>query len=140
MGQKDVEKWTAAVGLQPAIPKSDRLLASASPFHILLHWSDWLWGRSASTHRLTPEMLVDHLFAYLSEERAVAAATCRAALLADYLDSGARARPQVLRDLLPAHATPVRALATALQPTRQRQHQADATTRAQHAEPFPTPI
>ena len=28
MGQKDGEKWTAAVGLQPAIPKSDRLLGS----------------------------------------------------------------------------------------------------------------
>ena len=26
MGQKDGEKWTAAVDLQPAIPKSDRLL------------------------------------------------------------------------------------------------------------------
>ena len=28
MGQKDGEKWTAAVGLQPAIPKSDRLLGN----------------------------------------------------------------------------------------------------------------
>ncbi len=27
MGQEDGEKWTAAVDLQPAIPKSDRLLA-----------------------------------------------------------------------------------------------------------------
>ena len=26
MGQKDGEKWTAAVDLQPTIPKSDRLL------------------------------------------------------------------------------------------------------------------
>jgi SulP family sulfate permease len=26
MGQKDGEKWTAAVNLQPTIPKSDRLL------------------------------------------------------------------------------------------------------------------
>ena len=30
MGQKDGEKWTAAVDLQPTIPKSDRLLASRS--------------------------------------------------------------------------------------------------------------
>ncbi len=29
MGQKDGEKWTAAVDLQPTIPKSDRLLAFA---------------------------------------------------------------------------------------------------------------
>jgi hypothetical protein len=27
MGQKDGEKWTAAVDLQPALPKSDSLLA-----------------------------------------------------------------------------------------------------------------
>ena len=30
MGQEDGEKWTAAVGLQPATPKSDRLLAGAT--------------------------------------------------------------------------------------------------------------
>ena len=29
MGQKDGEKWTAAVDLQPTIPKSDRLLGSS---------------------------------------------------------------------------------------------------------------
>ena len=28
MGQKDGEKWTAAVDLQPTIPKSDRLLGT----------------------------------------------------------------------------------------------------------------
>ena len=32
MGQKDGEKWTAAVDLQPTIPKSDRLLDSVSSF------------------------------------------------------------------------------------------------------------
>lgn len=30
MGQKDGEKWTAAVNLQPTISKSDRLLGAAS--------------------------------------------------------------------------------------------------------------
>jgi len=29
MGQKDGEKWAAAVDLQPAIPKPDRLLGAA---------------------------------------------------------------------------------------------------------------
>jgi hypothetical protein len=32
MGQKAGEKWTAAVDLQPTIPKSDRLLARRSAF------------------------------------------------------------------------------------------------------------
>ena len=30
MGQKDGEKWTAAVDLQPTIPKSDSLLAAVA--------------------------------------------------------------------------------------------------------------
>ena len=30
MGQEGGEKWTAAAALQPAIPKSDRLLGAAS--------------------------------------------------------------------------------------------------------------
>ena len=32
MGQKDGEKWTAAVDLQPTISKSDRLLPFALPY------------------------------------------------------------------------------------------------------------
>ena len=32
MRQKDGEKWTAAVDLQPTLPKSDSLLAVAHPF------------------------------------------------------------------------------------------------------------
>ena len=30
MGQKDGEKWTAAVDSQPTLPKSDRLLAAGA--------------------------------------------------------------------------------------------------------------
>jgi len=36
MGQKDGEKWTAAVDLQPTIPKSDRLLGYAALLLMLL--------------------------------------------------------------------------------------------------------
>lgn len=92
-----------------------------SAFAALLHFSDWLWGRTAATHRLTPEDLVDHLFDYLHHERGLDAAACRAALLDDYLDSGARARPAALRGLLPGQATPARRRSGVL-PARQLQH------------------
>ncbi len=37
MGQKDGEKWTAAVDLQPTIPKPDRLLQAAPRQAVLLY-------------------------------------------------------------------------------------------------------
>ena len=37
MGQKDGKKWTAAVDLQPTIPKSDRLLAALPSDYRTLH-------------------------------------------------------------------------------------------------------
>src|SRR5512133_1549991 len=37
----------------------------ASPFWCFMAFSDWLWQRQGSTHRLTPEALVDALFDYL---------------------------------------------------------------------------
>ena len=71
--------------------------------------------------RLTPEQLVDHLAAFLRAQAHVDAAVVEEALLADYLASGARARPQSLRGRLPAGATPVRLRAQAGLP-RQNQH------------------
>ena len=49
MGQKDGEKWTAAVDLQPTIPKPGRLLAPADLVRLTLidsklnpvQWADW---------------------------------------------------------------------------------------------------
>jgi len=72
----------------------------ASPFGAMLALSDWLWATTGQTSDLTPERLVDLLFAYLQGERGLDAEFCRACLLADYLRSGARARPQVLREAL----------------------------------------
>lgn len=92
-----------------------------SPFASLLDFSDWLWARTAMTHGLTPEMLVDRLLEYLHGERGMDAETCRRSLLADYLLSGARARPAALRDLLPRGRNPNPRRAGALQ-ARQAQH------------------
>jgi len=77
------------------------LLQGPSAFAAFLAFSDWLWRRQASTQGLTPEQLVDALFAYLTQERALGAAPVREALLADYQTSGARAMPECLRGVLP---------------------------------------
>ena len=98
------------------------LLPHSEPaFARLLHLSDWLWARTASTHRLTPEQLVDHLADYLRSEVGADPAEVEQALLDDYLASGARARPQHLRARLAPGATPVRVRRQALA-QRQQQH------------------
>ena len=72
-----------------------------SPFAAMLDFSDWLWARTGMTRGLTPEMLVDRVLEYLHGERGLDIDACRQSLLADYLHSGARARPAALHDLLP---------------------------------------
>lgn len=82
--------------------QSSRLLLQGnSAFAAWADFSDWLWQRSASTHQLTPETLVDAVFEYLTVQRLLPADTVRDALLADYLASGARSNPQALQGLLP---------------------------------------
>ena len=77
------------------------LLQGPSAFAAWADFSDWLWRRSARTHGLTPEDLIDAAFAYLTQVRGLPAEAVRSALLADYLASGARANPQALHGLLP---------------------------------------
>jgi hypothetical protein len=91
----------------------------ASPFWCFMAFSDWLWQRQGSTHRLTPEALVDALFDYLSASQSPA--LVRQALLADYLSSGARSNPRALHGLLPRRtASPAKAGRTLA--TRQARH------------------
>ena len=108
------------------------LLQGASPFAAFLAWSDWLWQRSGQTSGLTPEQLVDHLFDYLTgpgkgpeaqpgQDLQALQATVLGVLLADYLGSGARARPRALRPVLPAQGPPTARSGAGLVP-RQRQH------------------
>ncbi len=98
---------------------------SASAFYAFLDCADWLWARTGATSQLTPEMLVDHLFDYLCSARGADAAVVLQALQSDYLESGARARPQVLRHTLPKRADPAQK-ATPGWPSRQAKHRAGA--------------
>ena len=72
-----------------------------SPFQSFLALSDWLWQTIQTTCQLTPEALVDALFLYLTDVAKTPEPHAQAMLLADYLHSGARARPQALQAALP---------------------------------------
>lgn len=78
-----------------------------SPFYAFLRFSDWLWQRTEKTSGLSPEFLVDVLFDYLCDRGALPGSTLKAALLADYLASGARGSPRALRDQLPKRDPPL---------------------------------
>ncbi|OYU46503.1 MAG: B12-binding domain-containing radical SAM protein, partial [Burkholderiales bacterium PBB4] len=84
--------------------------ASGSPFAAFAHLSAWLWHTSAitqgKTSGLTPEDLVNALFDYLTTERGLAVTDVRAALVADYVASGARANPSSLQGFLPVREAP----------------------------------
>jgi radical SAM superfamily enzyme YgiQ (UPF0313 family) len=99
--------------------EAEKAAAHTSPFWRFWLLSGWLWQRLGSTHKLTPELLVDALFAYLSQS--LPSDAVRQALLADYLSSGARANPQVLQGLLPRQA-PAAAKAPRTLAARQERH------------------
>jgi radical SAM superfamily enzyme YgiQ (UPF0313 family) len=77
-----------------------------SPFQAFLAFADWLWQTTARTSGLTPEALVDALSEYLARRCALPAPQVTAALLADYVASGARGSPAVLRGRLPPRESP----------------------------------
>jgi len=83
------------------------LMAGPSPFAAFLAFSDWLWQSRQKTSGLSPEMLVDGLFDYLTAAQRQDQNVVRASLLADYLASGARANPACLQGLLKDRGAPV---------------------------------
>ncbi len=78
------------------------LLEPGSAFSHFLDFSDWLWKTTGKTHEFAPEKLIDLLHLHLTAVRGLADEIVRAALLADYLASGARGRPHCLAGLLRA--------------------------------------
>ena len=90
-----------------------------SPFESFLGFADRLWEKTGTTCGLAPELLVDELFDYLIE-RGLSVKNVQNALLNDYVSSGARGSPQVLKGLLPKRETPVARIKGLAQ--RQGQH------------------
>jgi radical SAM superfamily enzyme YgiQ (UPF0313 family) len=81
------------------------LLTPGSAFGNFMAFSDWLWQTTGKTHEFAYEKLVDLLHDHLVEARTLAAPQVRSALLADYLASGARGKPDCLAGLLQARVT-----------------------------------
>jgi len=102
------------------------LLQGTSPFDAFAAFAQWLWQTQERTSGLTPEMLVDALFAYLSVERQLEPDQVRNALLSDYVGSGARASPQSLQGHLPGRQARARLLQQegAKHSARQKRHAA----------------
>jgi radical SAM superfamily enzyme YgiQ (UPF0313 family) len=67
-----------------------------SPFWAFMSFTDHLWQQTQKTYGLTPEALVDAVFAYLTVSRLLDESLVRKSLLKDYLASGARGRPMCL--------------------------------------------
>ena len=76
--------------------------SAGSAFQHFLAFSDWLWASTAKTHEFALEKLVDLLHEHLTAVRGLAGDAVCAALLADYLASGARGKPGCLADRLSA--------------------------------------
>jgi radical SAM superfamily enzyme YgiQ (UPF0313 family) len=102
-----------------ADPQGDT--ASPSPFYTFLAFTDWLWHSTGKTSGLSPEMLVDALFDYLSAGGSLPASAVQETLLTDYLASGARASPRALKGRLPKQFAPKTRQTKALA-QRQNQH------------------
>ena len=88
------------------------LLAPGSAFNHFLNFSDWLWQTTSKTHEFAYEKLVDLIYDYLTSARALPQIEVNAALLADYMASGARGRPQCLAGALTHNAVHSKAIHT----------------------------
>lgn len=127
-----VERFTRLARYWDLVANSGRfpqtlplLLAGSSPFNAFLAFADWLWQSTGQTSRLTPEMLVDSLFDYLTGVIGMETESVRQTLLADYQASGARANPACLQGLLKDREKPMPRLARALA-QRQDRHGASS--------------
>ncbi|MCK6391038.1 MAG: DUF4080 domain-containing protein [Azonexus sp.] len=89
-------------------------------FARFLALTDWLHRTLESTHRLSPEQLVDTLYRYLTDCLGLTEAHARDTLRVDYLASGARGSPACLRGSLPYRPPLSRKQASLTQ--RQAQH------------------
>jgi hypothetical protein len=79
-------------------PRTRPLLLGARPFERFMAFSDWLFDRTDSTHRISVERQFELARDWLHEQGALGAATdaTDASLLQDYAACGARGRPAFL--------------------------------------------
>ena len=78
------------------------LLLGDDPFGRFMTLSDWLFAATRQTHQFALERLFDLLYRGLIEALGIAEPAARAALAADYRESGAKSCPEFLRPDRPA--------------------------------------
>jgi hypothetical protein len=113
--------WDLVANSGRFVRSLEMMLQGESAFAEFAGFAQWLWTTTHATSGLTPEALVDALYDYLTGPRRLAAEDVRAALLADYVASGARSNPKSLQGHLPQRAAPVAKTAGALA-ARQAMH------------------
>lgn len=98
------------------------LLLGDDPFGRFMALSDWLFATTGQTHQFALERLFDLLYRGLVEALAAAEPAVRAALIADYQNSGAKGCPAFFQASNPPSNHRGKASGTAAVPVRQLRH------------------
>jgi radical SAM superfamily enzyme YgiQ (UPF0313 family) len=80
------------VGNSGRFRRSAGLLLADAPFSRFMAFSDWLFARTGKTHEIALERLFEHVHAFMTGELKLDERTAAAALIDDYVASGARGR------------------------------------------------
>lgn len=111
------DRLANSAGFKQSMPL---LLSGPSPFRAFENFADWLWHCVRKTSGLSPEILVDAVFDYLTQVKHLTPENVRQALLSDYLASGARANPHCLKGLLQSRSNPAPRVARSLAKRQRR--------------------
>jgi radical SAM superfamily enzyme YgiQ (UPF0313 family) len=80
------------VGNSGRFPRGLALLLAGPPFSRFMAFSDWLFARTGKTHEIALERLFEHLHAFMTGHLTLDKDLVTAALIEDYVASGARGR------------------------------------------------
>ncbi len=82
------------------IAPSDHATNQGSPFHAMLHWSDWVFARLGRVHQISLTELVEQVFAYLTQVRGHEPGQVAIDVWDDYQRGGRSDIPRCLRPYL----------------------------------------
>jgi radical SAM superfamily enzyme YgiQ (UPF0313 family) len=91
-------RYWELVGNSGRFRRSVALLLADAPFARFMAFSDWLFARTGKTHEIALERLFEHLYAFMTAESKLDEAGASAALIGDYVASGARGRLSFMGD------------------------------------------
>ena len=86
------------VGNSGRFRRSVQLLLAHAPFARFMAFSDWLFARTGKTHEIALERLFEHVHAFMTGELKLDEPAVTAALIGDYMASGARGRLSFMGD------------------------------------------